>query len=1264
MTATRILLVEDEPVVAMDVEERLARMGYAPVGRAQSGDEAVAMSTALRPDVVLMDIRLVGAMDGIAAATEIHRRIDTPVVFLTAHCEDETLVRARQATPYGYLIKPIKDSDLRSTIEIALYRHGTDRELARLNRLMAVLGRLSRTVLTCHTRAELFQAACHLLVEHGGIELAWIGWRDAAASRLVPLASAAQTAEAATYLRDDLGAIDLHLDGEGNPARSLREGRSFVCNECAATTCAYPADRKPAMFGFASCGSFPITMRGETVGVISVTDRRPGLFRGPEIALMEEMALNISFALDKIAADAQQAQLLEDITKARDQREAIMHAVQESEERLQSLVASMVDLVFVLDGQMRFTEVHQPREATPLLPYDQFLGHRFDEIAFPEPARSVILEALRKTLRTGQTSSAEYQLEMPEGRMWFSLAVSARHDRVGAPVGLTCVARDVTQRRHLDAIVAARAHLLELESTQSTDVVLRAVLDTAEELTGSQIGFYHFVLPDQITLTLQTWSTRTLSHMCHAAGETRHYPVNEAGVWVDCVRTLGPVIHNDYAALPHKHGLPQGHAPVVRELVVPVMRDGKVVAVVGIGNKPTNYVAGDVDVLSTLSDLSWDIVERMRLLEEQRQFNVRLEQRVKERTELLSREVVERRAAEARLRDKNAVFDASLAANFITDTSGVVIEANDALVRTWGYPSKDAVIGRAFTEFLADATEAVTIGSALESRGQWQGEYLGRRLDGSHFFAHSLATSLRDEHGTLIGFQGAVLDITERKAAEQALAATIEQLRETSNVNRELALQAQGASINKSRFIANMSHELRTPLNAIIGFAQLMQHDAELSAAQRRRVEAINRGGEQLMELIQDILDLSKIEAGTLDLKPAMFDLSALLGDVADSFRGRAEAKGLAFAYAGVGAPLNVVADQHKLRQILANLLGNAVKFTEAGRVALGAELLPFDASGRAHLVLSIADTGPGIAVEERAFLFRPFEQGASGRQREQGTGLGLAICRQLARLMGGDVSVDSTIGVGSVFRVDVPVVRPDEKLLAVAMLAHATLWVESGQPRLRALVVDDADSARRPMVEMLESAGIDVFEAESGHGMLAVIGLVNPDVVLVDLRMPGMTGDEAIRRVRALPDGARFKIITVTASATQEARRQCLDAGADDFVTKPFSHAQLLARIGNLTGLRLVARGQGNDSTDTLGEGVASPTEEEIAVLPTSLRTQLAEAAVRGRQHQLFALLDSASNLDPPVRRALQALVAAFDYETLLQLVQPASPRHEELRS
>jgi signal transduction histidine kinase/CheY-like chemotaxis protein len=370
---------------------------------------------------------------------------------------------------------------------------------------------------------------------------------------------------------------------------------------------------------------------------------------------------------------------------------------------------------------------------------------------------------------------------------------------------------------------------------------------------------------------------------------------------------------------------------------------------------------------------------------------------------------------------------------------------------------------------------------------------------------------------------------------------------------------AEVASDAKSAFLASMSHELRTPLNAVLGYAQILKRDQTLGARQAAGVDTIEKSAQHLLMLINDLLDLSKIEAGKLELHASAIDVRRFLGIVNDIVRVKAEEKNLAFDFeTDPDLPVAVRCDEMRLRQVLLNLLGNAVKFTDRGRVTLMVRHLPHGDT-RTRLRFEIRDTGIGMTPEQLRAIFRPFEQVGETQRRIGGTGLGLAITRQLVRLMDSDVHVDSKPGEGSRFwfelllPVEAEVAAPSEQRLATGYTGA----------RKKVLIVDDVDANRAVAADLLRPLGFEVHEAADGLDGVQQARVLTPDLIIMDIMMPVMNGLDAMRLIRQTTTLQQVPIIVVSASATQRDQAESLRAGANAFFIKPLDQQALLAEIG-----------------------------------------------------------------------------------------------------
>ena len=456
----------------------------------------------------------------------------------------------------------------------------------------------------------------------------------------------------------------------------------------------------------------------------------------------------------------------------------------------------------------------------------------------------------------------------------------------------------------------------------------------------------------------------------------------------------------------------------------------------------------------------------------------------------IRRQMTRKEAAEEALRTSQK----KLALHIHQTLLGVIEWDTEFRVREWN-PAAEAIFGYSCEEALGrHATELIVPESVRsEVDSVWQqllrqegGEFHANEnvtKDGRTILCEWVNTPLTDDSGAVVGVMGLARDVTERRQAEEL------------RVAKEAA---EAANLAKSTFLANMSHEIRTPMNAILGFSQLMRHDTGLSERQRQQLDIINSSGEHLLALINDVLEMSKVEAGRVSANLSVFDLHALIDEMDSLFSQRAEAKGLKLSVSrSDDVPQLVVTDENKLRQVFVNLLGNAVKFTDEGRVELRVGVRRGD-DGKLRLVAEVQDTGCGIALEDTDRLFRYFEQVTVPRGAETGTGLGLAICREFVRLLGGEIAVESELGVGSTFKFDVVIEEAEANAAPVGLRESRVVGLHSGQPRYRVLVADDALDNRELFVQLLEPVGFDrarrVRRQGGSRGVRGVAPPADPD--------------------------------------------------------------------------------------------------------------------------------------------------------------------------
>jgi signal transduction histidine kinase/DNA-binding response OmpR family regulator len=481
------------------------------------------------------------------------------------------------------------------------------------------------------------------------------------------------------------------------------------------------------------------------------------------------------------------------------------------------------------------------------------------------------------------------------------------------------------------------------------------------------------------------------------------------------------------------------------------------------------------------------------------------------------------------------------------------------------------------------------------------------------------------------------------KLAASRLEAQVEQRTHELSVAKDAAEQA---SRTKSAFLAAMSHELRTPLNAILGFSRLLRQRGA-SEEQKRDLDIINRSGEHLLTLINDLLDLAKIEAGRDVLHIAPCDLHSLVQDVAEMIRVRAAAEGLALSVEAPAIIPRVRTDTARLRQVLLNLLGNAVKYTDTGGIMLRLDVMPGADAQHVLLSFEVVDTGIGIAPEDHERIFEPFVQvGRAGVHK--GTGLGLTITRHLVGMMGGTIQLESAPGKGARFQVAIPAeMAGDSDLPALAEAPEEFGELEPDHPEYRILIVEDEMHNSMLLSRMLEDAGFRAKVAVNGAEGVEMFRQWGPHFIWMDLRMPVMDGIEATRRIRQMDGGRDVKIAALTASRYKSQEDEVLAAGMDGFVLKPYRPAEVFACMAKHLGLRY---------RRSAAEAPALPsqalTSDTVGVLSEKLREELRAAVLTLDAKQINAAIAKIVEVDPGVGAVLSGYASRFAYTVMLQAV------------
>ena len=672
---------------------------------------------------------------------------------------------------------------------------------------------------------------------------------------------------------------------------------------------------------------------------------------------------------------------------------------------------------------------------------------------------------------------------------------------------------------------------------------------------------------------------------------------------------------------------------------------GKTDEEMGVTHRAEHYAAQDRATLAAAEPLVFQETEHSAEGGGERQLEVTKTAVRDERGEVIgvvgiARDMTEIHAANLALKTSEARFRATF------ETAGdailiirraVIIDCNRRAAELLGAATRGGLLGQAMELFAPDlqpdgepSTRLAAVHLAdIKLGGMKTFEWRCNRLDGTQFDAEITISLFRHNGHNLL--QAVLRDVSERRRMIVALEAAKE--------------EAERANRSKSVFLANMSHEIRTPLNAVLGFTQLLMADRRLPDDTQSRLRVIHSAGNRLLGLINDVLDLAKIESGSLQVVTAPFDLLQELRDIDSLYGAHARAKGLALqSELALAAPTVVEGDRNKVGQIIANLLGNAVKFTERGHVGLHVWR---DAQRHDRVWFEVHDSGPGIAAAELADLFVPFRQGAAG-QEKGGTGLGLALSRDMARAMGGELTIASTPGVGTQVRFWLTL--PHSRLSSTGAPVGAGAQVLDESTPCTVLVIEDDPDSRDVLVNLLRDVGCTVMQAFDGLEGLARCRSERFDIVFSDIRMPHMNGVEMIERLRADPFTAALPVVAVSASSLEHERRFYIENGFQDFIGKPYPFQAVYRALVDFAGVTL-------HPAEPPAQETADAELPLAAGLGSGVRGRLVELAAAASSGQLGAVGRLMEAITPEAIggerwRAFDDAAQAYDFQLLEERV------------
>ncbi len=946
----------------------------------------------------------------------------------------------------------------------------------------------------------------------------------------------------------------------------------------------------------------PLISGERLVGMLTLDKRVSGSYVAEDARLATAFASQAAVSIENARLFEAERRHAAEVESHAAVLEQAASALRESEERIRAVVETAHDAFVAMDAQGAITGWNAQAEAIFGWSRSEAMGRTVADTIIPLGHRPDHVRGLTRFLDTGAGPVLGRRLELTalhrDGRQFpVELTISALRSGDGSPL-FSAFIRDITERRRaesrLQAQHAATRVLAEATSlAEGTPRILEAICTSLGWVLGA---FWHVDSQAECLRCGETWHQGSTGLMEFEALTRRSLFQRGVGLPGRIWESGQPAWIQDVVLDPNFPRAPiAAKAGLHGAFGFPVLSGGVVIAVLEFFSPEIQRP--DDDLLAMMAAVGAQLGQ-----------------------------YIERKRAEAAVQEERRqlreIVTHAPVAMAILDRDARYVAHSDLWLKYWQV-EEPSLVGRRHGVAVPQVAAKLAAGLAGALRGEvvQTPEDPFELKDGTRAYMNWTLHPWRGAGGGVDGVVIVVQNVDVLVKARQS---------------------AEEASRAKSAFVASMSHELRTPLNAILGFVQLMQRRPR-DPEDRDQLAIINRSGEHLLSLINQVLSLAKIEAGRVALHPRVFDLALLVRSVADMFGERARTKSLSFDVQDPELPRAVRGDDVRVREILINLLGNAFKFTERG----GVSLIATWRDGRARF--DVEDTGPGLTPSEIEQLFVVFSQTEAGRQAAGGTGLGLALSREFARLMEGEIVVDSEKGRGTRFRVELglpaaadaePRSREERRVRGLA----------AGQKRLRMLVVDDNLEGRAVLGGLLAAVGFEVVEARDGREAVEAWRREAPDMIWMDVSMPVMDGLEATRTIRGQErEASRVPIVAVTASAFEHEREAVLAAGCDEFVPKPFREGDVFAVLTERLGVRF--------SYDEAKGAAAAPatavlSAERFAAHSASWRERFRQAIVQGDTEQAGRLCDEIEDRDAPLAAGIRARLKAYRLDELEELL------------
>jgi len=899
-----------------------------------------------------------------------------------------------------------------------------------------------------------------------------------------------------------------------------------------------------------------------------------------------------------------------------------LEKLKQNERFLRSILETQEEMICRFLPDTTLTYVNEPYCRMFGRTAEELLGTRFLDL-IPRESHTGIRETLSRLSASNRSVSYSHEVTLPDGRSgwqeWTDTAIIGDDGKVAE---IQSTGRDITRQKKMETELMMQTRLQELLMKISATYISIPESEVDEAIHKSLAELGQFAGADRFYIFRYDFDRNTSTNTyewCAPGIEPQlsflqDYPNEHIPDWVDTHRKGETMYVPNVSALPKDSGIRQMLEPQgIKSLIaVPMMDRSECVGFVGL------------DFVRSLHRIS---VNERKLLSIFAQMMVNVQNRIRTQKSLVKNE-----------RFLSDLIDNSASVIAVKNAEGTYQLVNRKWQEITGIRREDA-LGRTDSDlFEPDQAKSImdndrrvlSAGETIEIE-----ETFSEGKDARYFL--STTFPVRDAKGGITGVCSMVYEITDRRKAEQ---------------HRLARSEAEAANRAKGTFLSNMSHEIRTPLNAIIGFARVLERDQTLNIRQSEQIRTILSSSEHLLNLVNQTLDYTKIEAGAEMVNPARFHIRTLINDVYRMFIPRADRKGLRYTTdIDPALPDYIYADEAKIRQILVNLLSNAIKVTGEGSVTLRADFPGKPGrSDRILMIFEVEDTGPGIPKSDIRQLFSKYYQLKDGL-RAGGTGLGLAISNKLAHLMKGTIEVDSTPGKGSTFRLTLPVSITDgTDLISDTEQKHITRLAR-GAGMLKILVADDREINRQLLRSILEPAGFLVREAQNGKEAAALHASWKPHAVLMDLRMPVMDGVKATGIIRSTGTGSRIPVIGLTSGIMRSRRTERDSQGLDGYISQPVDPDELLTLLGSLMNLSYHTDEPTAEYRAATGRKLLTP--EAIAGLPAGSIQQIRSAILEGDMIGLRKLAEGLAPEHAAVSTGIRELAAAYDYDTLHQLFE-----------